>query len=308
MVYQYLGVRGLIVAIYFSLLTTILRLIGKNTMVRSIHNYRLHLDTHDPGLSRTLFLFGKREIDHYLMLQSTLKNGMNILDIGANIGYYAIMESIAVGPSGKVRAIEPVSSNVEMLNRNINLNSIRNMDVIHGAVTSHTGTAKMFISTRSNLHTFHDEGSASNYLNPTPVNVPAFTLNDVIDNNNPPDLIRMDVEGHEVEILRQLGDLAENARVYPSVIFETHLTRYTHENNFIPVLRKLFDIGYKVVQAASSNESGTDRIAQLGYKGSRPFYSDFGKRVIFNDIQNEDALNAICRTGGLRTILISKRK
>ncbi|MEC9293738.1 MAG: hypothetical protein VYC65_05550 [Chloroflexota bacterium] len=78
-------------------------------MVRSIHNYRLHLNTHDRGLSRTLFLFGKREIDHYLMLHSILKPGMNILDIGANIGYYAIMESIAIGPSGKVLAVETVS-------------------------------------------------------------------------------------------------------------------------------------------------------------------------------------------------------
>ncbi|MEC9293737.1 MAG: FkbM family methyltransferase [Chloroflexota bacterium] len=193
-----------------------------------------------------------------------------------------------------------------MLNKNINLNSIQNIDVLHGAVSSHTGTAKMFMSTHSNLHTFHNQGSAVNYLNPTPVNVPTFTLKDVIDNKTRPDLIRMDVEGHEVEILRQLGDLAENDGVYPSVIFETHLTKYTDDNDFIPVLKRLFNIGYNVVQAASSNESGTNRIARLGYKGSQPFYSDFGKRVIFDNIQNNHALNAICRTGGLRTILLSK--
>ena len=306
MVYQYLGIRGLLIAVFFSLSTTLLRSLGKNTLVRSVHNYRLHLDTHDRGLSRTLFLFGKREIDHYLILQSILKTEMNILDIGANIGYYAIMESIAVGASGKVIAVEPVSSNIKMLKKNIHLNGIQNIDVVHGAVSSHTGTAKMFMSSHSNLHTFHSEGSASRYLNPTPANVPTFTLKDVISNKPRPDLIRMDVEGHEVEILRQLGDLAENEQIYPSVIFETHLTRYTHDNDFIPVLEKLFDIGYKVVQAASSNESGTHKISQLGYKGSQPFYSDFGKRVIFDNIQNDDALNAICRTGGLRTILISK--
>ena len=304
--HQYLGVRGLLVAIYFSLLTTLLRSLGKNTMVRSIHNYRLHLDTRDRGLSRTLFLFGKREIDHYLILQSILKPGMNILDIGANIGYYAIMESIAVGSSGTVLAVEPVCSNIKMLQKNIQLNNIRNIDVVHGAVSTHTGTAEMFMSTHSNLHTFHKEGSAANYLNPSPMDVQTFTLKDVIGDKTQPDLIRMDVEGHEVEILKQLGDLAEKDEICPSVIFETHLTRYTHDNDFIPVLQKLFNIGYKVVQAASSNESGTDKIAQLGYKGSQPFYSDFGRRVIFDDIQNDDALNAICRTGGLRTILISK--
>ena len=308
MVYQYLGLRGLLVAAYFSLLTMILRSFGKNTMVRSIHNYRLHLDTHDQGLSRTLFLYGKREVDHYLMLQSILKPGMTVLDIGANIGYYAIMESIAVGSSGKVVAIEPVSSNIKMLKRNIRLNSIKNIDVVHGAISTHTGKREMFMSNHSNLHTFHSEGSAANYLNPTPVNVSTFTLTDVINNKTRPDLLRMDVEGHEVEILRQLGDLADNRNLWPSVIFETHLTRYTKDNDFIPVLKNLFNIGYDVVQAASSNEWGTEKLTHLGYSGTQPFYSDFGKRVIFNNIQNDDALNTICRTGGLRTILISKRK
>jgi len=48
------------------------------------------------------------------------------------------------------------------------------------------------------------------------------------------------------------------------------------------------------------------KIAALGYKGTEPFYSDFGKRVIFNDIGDDDAINAICNTGGLRTILLEK--
>ena len=112
-----------------------------------------------------------------------------------------------------------------MLKRNIELNNTKNIDVVHGAVSTHTGTGEMFMSSHSNLHTFHSEGAAANYLNPTPVNVSTFTLTDVINNKTRPDLLRMDVEGHEVEILRQLGDLADNRNLWPSVIFETHLTR-----------------------------------------------------------------------------------
>ena len=87
-----------------------------------------------------------------------------------------------------------------MLKRNIRLNSIKNIDVVHGAISTHTGKREMFMSTHSNLHTFHSEGSAANYLNPTPVNVSTFTLTYVINNKTRPDLLRMDVEGHEVEI------------------------------------------------------------------------------------------------------------
>jgi hypothetical protein len=69
-VIRYLGLRGFVVAVYFAVLTTVIRLLGKKTLVRSVHNYKLHLDTSDKALSRTLFLFGKREIDHYKMLHA----------------------------------------------------------------------------------------------------------------------------------------------------------------------------------------------------------------------------------------------
>ena len=92
------------------------------------------------------------------MLQAILKPGMNVLDIGANIGYYAIMESILVGTSGNVVAIEPMLPNIKMLRKNIELNNVKNIEVVHGAVSSQTGTGQMFVSSHSNLHTFHNEG------------------------------------------------------------------------------------------------------------------------------------------------------
>ena len=130
MVYRYLGLFGLITAVYFAVVTAVARAIGVKTMKRRVFNYRLYLDTSDRGLSRTLFLFGKREIDHYKMLQGILEPGMQILDIGANIGYYALMESLVIGPNGQVTAIEPMLPNIEMLKRNIELNSATNIDVV----------------------------------------------------------------------------------------------------------------------------------------------------------------------------------
>ena len=307
MVYRYLGLFGLVTAIYFAIVTTAARVLGVKTMKRKVFDYRLYLDTGDRGLSRTLFLFGKREIDHYKMLQGILEPGMNILDIGANIGYYAVMESIVIGPTGTVTAIEPMLPNIEMLKRNIELNGASNIDVVHGAVSASTGTGQMYMSSHSNLHTFHRDGSASAYLESTPVDVPTMTLRDAAARaGTRVDLIRMDVEGHEVEILGQLVDLVREDVIAPRVIFETHLSRYTPENDFDPVLTGLFSLGYTVRSAASSGESGTTRLQALGYAGTVPFYSDFVTRSIFSDVDNEHAIDLICRTGGLRTVLLEK--
>lgn len=307
LILRHLGPLGLLKAIYFVVLTGIARTIGVKTMKKRVFDYSLYLDTSDKGLSRTLFLFGRREIDHYKMLQEILKPGMQILDIGANIGYYAVMESLVVGSEGKITAIEPMLPNIKMLRRNVALNNATNINVIHGAVSESNGTGKMFMSTHSNLHTFHRDGSAFDYLESTPVDVPIMTLRDAGEQSGSrPELIRMDVEGHEVEILGQLIDLVREDVMTPRVIFETHLSRYKAENDFAPVLNGLFELGYRVNVAASSSKTGTARLRALGYDGGTPFYSDFGERALFRNISNEHAVDLICNTGGLRTVLLGK--
>ena len=51
------------------------------------------------------------------MLEQVIKPGMGILDIGANIGYYAIMESLLIGKNGNLIAVEPSKSNVNLLKK-----------------------------------------------------------------------------------------------------------------------------------------------------------------------------------------------
>ena len=64
-----------------------------------------------------------------------------------------------------------------------------------------------------------------------------------------PDLIRMDVEGHEVAVLRGLIDLLNKTTTKPTVIFETHLSRYNNNNDMRSLMLELFQLGYKVTLA-----------------------------------------------------------
>ena len=82
----------------------------------------MYLDPRDKGISRTLLLFGERELDHRIILKKVLSKNMKVFDIGANIGYYVLMESSIIGEKGKIIAVEPLPKNMQLLKKNLDLN------------------------------------------------------------------------------------------------------------------------------------------------------------------------------------------
>jgi FkbM family methyltransferase len=281
------------------------RAAGRRYFQKRIYDYSMLLDLEDRGISRTLLLFGERELEHKEMLERVLRPGMTVLDVGANIGYYALMELGMIGSAGTLIAVEPSPSNVELLKRNLTLNGYQNTEVHQAAISDQSGVKQFFLSEMSNLNTFHNTGSGSLHLSGKTIDVRIATIPEIMAGRKP-DLIRMDVEGHEVEVFRGLIPAIERGEMAPMVIFETHLSRYGAEHDIEAPLRKLFALGYRVSLAGSSWESGTAIIEAKGYKGVKSIRSDGVKRVIFEDIDTEDAITMICREGGIRTVLLSR--
>lgn len=281
------------------------QLFGKRFYKKRIYNYRMLLDLYDRGISRTLLLFGCRELEHKFMLEEYLRPGMTVLDIGANIGYYALMELSIIGEKGTLIAVEPSPSNIQLLRRNIKLNGYENVEVHQAAISDKSGFKKFFMSEMSNLNTFHDTGTGSLHLSGETVDVATKTVGEILQGREL-DLMRMDVEGHEVEVINGLLPLIENGEVHPAIIFETHLSRYNENHDIEEPLRRLFAMGYKVKMVGSSSERGTRQIESRGYRGGRPIKSDGVSRVIFEDINEQDAIDMICREGGIRTVLLGR--
>ena len=304
---KYCGLSGFIAALYYRLLILLYtNNPSKRFIKKSIYNYQLYLDTCDPGISRTLLLFGKRELEHKLMLEKVLKPGMTVLDIGANIGYYTMMESRLVGLEGKIIAIEPSPDNIALLKRNVELNHCKNVMVFEGAISDRKGERDFFMAKSSNLNTFHNMGSGVHDLTGKTLTVKVMTVVDLMKDIGKPDLIRMDVEGHEVEVINGMLPAIQRGELSPMIIFETHITRYSKNHNMEASLRGLFDAGYFVQYLASNAESGTNKIQAKGYKGLEYVKTDFVHRVIFESVKAEDAIDLICHVGGVRTVLLAK--
>lgn len=283
-------------------------LLGQRFIEKRIHDYRMLLDLEDKGISRSLLLFGTREIDHKIILEKVLKPGMAVLDIGANLGYYVLMEMGLVGPKGRMIAVEPSPSNIELLKRNLALNGHAHITVVPGAVSDKSGEKEFFLAHQSNLNTFHATGTGAKFLSGKVEVVRTYTVPELARIHGKPDLIRMDVEGHEVEVFNGMIDAIANGELSPMVIFETHLSRYGADHDMETPLRKLFSLGYHVRYLASSSQRGTALVDARGYQGTIRVRTDDVERVIYENIRDDDAVDFICKIGGARTVLLQKRQ
>jgi FkbM family methyltransferase len=305
-VVAYTGLMGLCNASYHEVRGLTARLLGRPYVRRRVYEHDMYLDPHDRGISRTLLLFGRRELEHKRLLELIVRPGMTIFDIGANIGYYVLIESRLVGDGGRIIAVEPSSKNVQMLRQNLRLNRVANVVEFEGGVSDSVGERNLHVSSRSNLNTFHPPEAGDYHLSGELVPVATTTVPQLASEFGPPDLMRMDVEGHEVEVLTGMLEDVEAGRLAPTVILEVHRNRYSPSHDFSEVLKRMFAAGYRTQYAGSSQASGTREICALGYEPIETIKTDFMERSIFANINNEHTIDLVCRRGGIRTLVLAK--
>lgn len=160
----------------------------------------------------------------YVALFRTLMNpGDRVFDVGANIGFYSVLFSRWVGPSGKVLAYEPDAHNVKLLSRNVELNHCENTLIREMAVSDESGEA---VFSRDKVTGFTGHlGAGSTYAETIfgkgrefPVEVSVTTLDQEVEQWGPPDLVKLDIEGGEFDALSGGVQLLEQQR--PLVISE----------------------------------------------------------------------------------------
>ncbi|MDD5031953.1 MAG: FkbM family methyltransferase [Patescibacteria group bacterium] len=207
-------------------------------IIRRIHGSKMGLDLADPGIAKDLLSAGNREPFHTELVKRILKPGDIIYDIGANIGYYALLEARIVGDKGKVYAIEPVPDNVKNLVKNISLNNYKNIAVYNLAIGGDDRNGYIYSSDKSNWCSMNCRGY-NNSSGRIPVKV--MSLDSFIEGKDYPDVVRMDVEGYETEIIKGMKHILAGGR--PLKIFmELHccfledaglgLVRELEKNNF----------------------------------------------------------------------------
>jgi FkbM family methyltransferase len=182
------------------------------------------VDTRDAMVTPWLVLDGLWESHVTDWLQRTLQPGQVFVDVGANIGYFTLLGASLVGPEGRCVGIEAHPRLAELLQRNVIINGL------HGYVSTWQRAAwsestQLKLHMRQNFASNSSIGSigsdALRNLGDTEeiVEVEAVRLDDLLADLPRVDVMKVDVEGAEVQVFTGLaGILRSNPAI--TVIFE----------------------------------------------------------------------------------------
>ena len=188
-------------------------------------------NTHDQ-IQRYLYYFGIWEPNITHWISSSLKAGDCFIDVGANIGYYSLLASKLVGESGKVVAVEAAPWIHAMLNKQIELNRLRNVRTVSAAAAETRGVLKIFAGAADNIGSTTTVSSRLSSEKPA-AEVKAFPLSEILteDEVKRTRIIKIDVEGAELSVLRGLAPVLSRLRPDCEILMEVseNLTPETQE-------------------------------------------------------------------------------
>jgi FkbM family methyltransferase len=154
-----------------------------------------------------VYVQGEYEPHLVQYLKGALRSGMVCVDAGANVGYFTVLMSRQIGPSGSVIAFEPTPRTFGVLEQNAKLNHLTNVTLEQCALSSHEGTLTFHVGPPG----FEVYNSAGAITHPSAshqafaeVQVGCVTLDHYLRQRGIPrvDLIKMDVEGAELSVLQ----------------------------------------------------------------------------------------------------------
>jgi len=186
------------------------------------------------------FAYGSWEPEVVHSIEEHVGIGMTVLDIGAQSGFYSLLLSKLVGPTGRVIAFEPLPANFRLLEQNVRLNDLTNIDVRHEAVAERSGRMNFeFPGHESNLVAGPVLAGDSQGV----FSVEGVALDDYFsDGESPFQFIKMDVEGAEVDVLR--GALKVLNAYHPSMVIELHGMDDCPESH--PAVVLVEELGYEI--------------------------------------------------------------
>ncbi len=201
---------------------------------------KMRVSPESGGLRYWKFNLGGVDTGLLDFVREFVKPGMSVWDVGANLGLLSFASAAKAGPSGQVVAVEPDVDNQKLLLRTIraNVGKMAEVNVLGVAVAKPpTRFAKFEISGRSRAsNKLAGFGNTQFGAAAETRAVVIVTLDEMLQGFRPPDVLKMDVEGAEIDAI--LGGPKLLSEVRPIFTFEVN------PENRDAMTRILVDAGY----------------------------------------------------------------
>ncbi len=166
----------------------------------------------DYPLLSCLIEAGELEKGTRILIEKILKPGNVFVDIGANIGMHTLAAAKAMKGKGKIFAFEPYYSTARMLKKSLIINGISEITEIHNvAIANKKCEGKLYLGPTCGHHSIYEFSESPGNLYES-VDIQIVKLTDVIQSNQHIDLMKIDVEGAEIEVIKSAVPLISNNR------------------------------------------------------------------------------------------------
>jgi len=240
----------------------------RKMVLHEIQGSKIYLYPDDPGLSKQLIERGIREEEATRIFRDAIRPGWVHVDIGANLGYYALQAAKLVGTKGKVHAIEPVPENVAALEASKKANGYRTrIKTYQLAISNQNGTAAMKLAYASNWGRLGEYQGTTEAIERAwekrssgrTIEVPTRTLDTFVKEQgiNKINSLRMDVEGHEVQVIEGAKEtLKQNPQM--KLFIEVHFNHFKDpRKTFGPMLEAILEAGFQPQVAVAQRTGAT---------------------------------------------------
>ncbi|MGE3316623.1 MAG: FkbM family methyltransferase [Planctomycetaceae bacterium] len=185
---------------------------GLQPGVRGRHGQLMFLDLQDWSDRRAYFSgrFYQQDIDR--LLTEVLRPGDQYLDVGANIGMTMLTAAGRIGPEGRGFVFEPNPVAIRRLTQHLEENRLINFEAVPAALSDVAGTSRLFLTgSHTGIGSLNPlENRRENF-----VEIRTVVGNDFAPKLDParPTVIKIDVEGHEVQALSAMSAILARPEV-----------------------------------------------------------------------------------------------
>ena len=168
-----------------------------------------------------------------------LRPGDHFVDVGANVGVFSTLVGTRI-PGVRITAVEPFPPVREDLLANLALNDL-SITVVDAALSDTAGEATFEVLDRDVLNRLAPEGDLAGDR----ITVPVTTLDELV-GDDPPALIKIDVEGSELLVMKGARRLLSDATAAPVLLFEH--AGYCEHFGITPAEVRTFlrEVGYSI--------------------------------------------------------------